>query len=323
MTERERFLRTLDRLPVPGRVPTYEQVFFLTLEAFGRVHPLQRQFAQWGQMSPAERDRHARDMAEIYIAVARRYHHSAMFVHVDYGTDRIVDWPRLRRVLEYIRELSGLEFAVLLHGDPTFAIPTGETMTDFATRMYEDADSLKRETMTLLLEYEDLTRRLHGTGLVDGFVLCSDYCFNAAPFYTDDMFNDLVAPYLARIISTYRDLGFYTIKHSDGNLNPLLEAIVQCRPHAIHSLDPQGGVSLAAVSARYGDRVALCGNVNCGLLQTGTPEQVADDARRSLREGMARGRGYVFCTSNCAYTGLDLARYELMNRTWYEEGIYA
>lgn len=45
------------------------------------------------------------------------------------------------------------------------------------------------------------------------------------------------------------------------------------------------------------------------------------DVRRSLRDGM-NGWGYMFCTSNCAYTGLPLERYELMNRIWYEEGIY-
>ena len=34
------------------------------------------------------------------------------------------------------------------------------------------------------------------------------------------------------------------------------------------------------------------------------------------------GWGYIFCTSNCVYTGMPLERYELMNRIWWEEGIY-
>lgn len=44
--------------------------------------------------------------------------------------------------------------------------------------------------------------------------------------------------------------------------------------------------------------------------------------RRALREGMQEP-GYIFSTSNCAYTGLPLERYELMHRIWWEEGIYA
>ena len=63
------------------------------------------------------------------------------------------------------------------------------------------------------------------------------------------------------------------------------------------------------------------GNVNWGKMQTGTEEELIEGVRRALREGMP-GYGYIFSTSNCAYTGLPLERYELMNRIWREEGIY-
>ena len=75
-------------------------------------------------------------------------------------------------------------------------------------------------------------------------------------------------------------------------------------------------------AARYGQRICCIGNVNCGLLQTGTEEEAAADVRRSLREGMAGGYGYIFSTSNCVYTGLPLERYELMHDIWRAEGIY-
>ena len=96
---------------------------------------------------------------------------------------------------------------------------------------------------------------------------------------------------------------------------------MNCGPDALHSLDPQGGVDLKEVKRLVGDRVALCGNVSCALLQTGTEEECIADIRRSLRDGM-EGWGYIFCTSNCAYTGLPLERYELMIDIWRKEGIY-
>ena len=112
-------------------------------------------------------------------------------------------------------------------------------------------------------------------GLLDGFALCSDYAFNANPFFSPDMFSELIAPILERECAMYRSLGFYTVKHTDGNIMPNLEQIVQCGPDALHSIDPQGGMDLARVRELYGDRIATIGNVNCGLLQTGTLEQVA------------------------------------------------
>ena len=38
MTHRERFIKTLRGEPIGGQVPTFELVFFLTMEAFGTEH---------------------------------------------------------------------------------------------------------------------------------------------------------------------------------------------------------------------------------------------------------------------------------------------
>jgi uroporphyrinogen decarboxylase len=102
---------------------------------------------------------------------------------------------------------------------------------------------------------------------------------------------------------------------------PILDQIVSCRPHALHSLDPQAGVDMAEVKRLVGCDVCLIGNVNCGLLNSGTDEQVVENARYALRHGMPGG-GYVFATSNCVYTGMALERYELMLNVWRQEGNY-
>jgi len=73
MTPRQRFAAALERRPLRGRVPHFELVFFLTMEAFGRVHPSHRNYGQWLQMQDSERQLHRRDMAGLYIATAERY----------------------------------------------------------------------------------------------------------------------------------------------------------------------------------------------------------------------------------------------------------
>ena len=62
-------------------MPTFELVFFLTMEAFGKIHPAQRHYEQWNQMSQAERNLHMNEMAQLYIDTAKRYGHSAIFIH--------------------------------------------------------------------------------------------------------------------------------------------------------------------------------------------------------------------------------------------------
>lgn len=317
MTERERFIKALKREPIDGHCPTFELVFYLTLEAVGKIHPSQQRFDQWKQMSKTEQDLHMQYMADSYIEVAEKYHHSAIFVHPNPG-----DFENTLWLLDCIREKTGDKYFLMMHGDCTFEIPNGNTMLAFSERMYEDEDGLKKEAQQRLgnsLRYAE--KMAKHNGLLDGFALCSDYCFNVNPFFSPSLFETYITPYLAAVCKGYRDMGFYSIKHTDGNIMPILDQMVQCKPDALHSLDPQGGVDLAKVKKMYGDKVALCGNVNCGLLQTGTEEDVIADVRRCLRDGMD-GWGFVFCTSNCAYTGLPLERYELMNRIWWDEGIY-
>jgi uroporphyrinogen decarboxylase len=116
-------------------------------------------------------------------------------------------------------------------------------------------------------------------------------------------------------------MGFYVIKHTDGNIMPILDQLVDCQPHALHSLDPQGGIDIKGVKAQYGDRVCLAGNVNCGLIDTGTEEEYLDSTRYALTHGMPGG-GYIFCTSNCIYTGMKLERYDKILDLWREIGNY-
>lgn len=322
MTNRERWIRTLKCEKIGGQVPTFELVFFLTMEAFGKLHFSQRRFDQWKQMSRSEQKLHIDDMARLYIQTAERYGHSAIFVQPNEFPDP--DHLEVtRELLERIRELSGDEYFLMLHGDPTWAIPDGAHMMDFSVRMYEDPEGLNEESKQRLDSVLRAAAKLDQAGhLLDGFGLCSDYCLNANPFFTQEQFEELIQPTLSAVIREFRAMGYYSIKHTDGNIMPILRQIADCKPDAIHSLDPQGGVSLPEVREIVGESVCLIGNVNCGLLQTGTDEECDADVLRSLREGMAAGKGYIFSTSNCAYTGMPLARYERMIELWRTYGHY-
>ncbi len=269
-------------------------------------------------MSRSEQNLHMNEMAQIYVDTARAYGHSAIFIHPNPG-----GLDGTRRLLELIREKSGDEYYIMAHGDPTWAIPDGNGMMEFSTQMYEEPDKLNEISARRVEEALDFARKLDEKGhLLDGFTLCSDYCFNVNPFFSPEAFDEFIVPYLKETITEYRKMGYYIIKHTDGNIMPIVKQIADCGPHAIHSLDPQGGVSIPEVRRLIGTEIALVGNVNCGLLQTGTEEECRQDVLRSLREGMAEGRGYIFSTSNCVYTGLFLERYELMMELWREYGSY-
>ena len=316
MTPRERFAAALERRSLTGRVPHFELVFYLTMEALGKVHPSHRDYHQWDQMEEQERQLHREEMADIYIATAERFEHSAIFLHPNPNT-----LEETVRLIDLVRGKSGDRYFLMLHGDATFGVPSGERMVEFSCRLADEPEALKAEAAVMVGRALERAERLAEHGGLDGFALCSDYCFNTGPFLSPSQFSEFVTPYLARLIRGYRDMGFYTIKHTDGNIMPIIDQLVEAGPHALHSLDPQAGVDMAEVKRLYGDRVCLIGNVNCGLMDTGTDEEVIESSRYCLRHGMPGG-GYIFSTSNCIYTGMRLARYELILDVWRREGDY-
>ena len=318
MLAREKFIMALEGGQPPGRVPHFELVFYLTMEAFGKLHPLHRVFHQWEQMSERERQLHIDDVAETYLMTATAYEHSAIFCHggVGGGTEGMM------AILERIHQKAGgRRFFTMIHGDCTYGVPGGDQMMAFVERLAERPQEMKDNADRAVDACLAAAAAHKAYGVLDGFALCSDYCFNSGPFLSPAMFDEFVTPYLARLTKGYREMGFYVIKHTDGNIMPILDSLVETNPHALHSLDPQGGIDMAEVKRLVGKKLCLIGNVNCGLLDTGTDEQVIESARYALKHGMPGG-GYIFCTSNCVYTGMPLERYELMLKIWREEGIY-
>jgi uroporphyrinogen decarboxylase len=319
MTElepRERFIKALNREPLEGLVPHFELVFFLTMEVLGKVHPTHRAYGQWFQMSEKERQLHREDIANTYIDIAEKYEHSAIFLHPNPAS-----FEETLRLIDIIREKTGNKYFLMIHGDATFSVPSGDTMQEFSYRLVDEPDKVKQEANQWVEHALKSAEKYVEHGGLDGFALCSDYCFNSGPFLGPQLFAEFVTPYLTKLIAGYRDMGFYTIKHTDGNIMPILDQLVQANPHALHSIDPQGGVDIKEVKEKVGDKVCLIGNVNCGLMQTGTEEEISESVRYALKYGMPGG-SYIFSTSNCVYTGMPLKSYDLMLDIWKKEGIY-
>ena len=225
MTPRERFIAALERRPFVGRVPHFELVFFLTMEAFGKVHPSHRSYHQWDQMEEKERQLHRADMADIFVATAERFEQDAIFMHPN--PDSVDETQRL---IDLIRERTGDRYFLMRHGDATFSLPDGEHMMEFCYRLADEPQKVKDEAQQMVDKVLERARRYQQHGELDGFALCSDYCFNTGPFLSPRQFSEFVTPYLKQLVRGYRELGFYVIKHTDGNIMPIIDQLVEFLP---------------------------------------------------------------------------------------------
>jgi uroporphyrinogen decarboxylase len=303
MTPKERMATALN-LGIPDRVPTFELEFQLSEELMGK--PFLRE-SDMKNDSPKEQERKIAENAEYLIQVYERLEHDAICI-------QYLNEEHAKQTIRRIRALTGDRYMLLAHGDGTFAIPDGDGMLDFAYRIADEPESVHEEAERMCQNAIDYDLRMLDAGL-DGFILCSDYCFNKGPFLSPKMFGEFVTPYLTRLIAAIRSHGGYAIKHTDGNIMPILDQLVAANPHALHSIDPMAGVDIREVKRLVGDKVALCGNVHCAAMQTGTDEEVIASAEYCLTYAKPGG-GYVFCTSNIPFKGLPLQRYLMVLDVW-------
>jgi uroporphyrinogen decarboxylase len=316
MTHRERAIAALE-LRQPDHIPHFELAFYETERDFeGRTFYGAGGCPPFNTVSYEEAIAHN---AQLYIDIAKKFDHSIICLNNTNPTeypDMTQGWADLVRA---IKKKVGDEYLVMCHGDSTYAIPMWG-MEEFCERLAEDQEGLHKEAEDELRIWLDRSKILMDAGM-DGFTLCSDYAFNSGPFLSPAMFEEFVAPYLKRLVAGQREMGAYVIKHTDGDLMPVLDMIVDAEPHALHSIDPMAGMDIKFIKENYGDRVALCGNVHCAHMQTGTPEQIRESTEYCLTWAKPGG-GYIFSSSNCVFKGMPMESYDIIHGLWMKHREY-
>ncbi len=149
-----------------------------------------------------------------------------------------------------------------------------------------------------------------------------DVAGDMGPLMSPASFRELFYPELCRVMGGFKELGLMVIKHTDGNLWPIIDMIVDSGIDCLDPIDPMAGMDLAEVKAKYGDRIALKGNVDCSHLMTlGTPAEVAAATRAAIRAG-APGGGYILSSSNSIHSSVKPENYMALMRTLQEHGRY-
>lgn len=322
MTPMERAAVAL-RGGVPDFVPTMEIDFELNEALIGKRLILGKELEV---MSAAERRRALNHNVDVYLETALALDYSAITVHPTPTPDYTPGnryYPTLEDECYVIRTLQSQaknRFFVAAGIDATYAIPDSDHFYSFAYQMYDAPQELldyaDSYTDWAIQQMERLIEA--GAGIL---YLCSDYCFNQGPFLSPEQFERFIYPFLRREVQTLRRAGAFVIKHTDGNILPILEMMLDCGPHAIHSIDPIAGMDIGQVKARIGGRAAVMGNVNSAMIQMGDRDGIRKSAEYALRCGMPGG-GYIFSTCNSVFEGMQLADYQLMLDVRRQMGSY-
>ncbi len=149
-----------------------------------------------------------------------------------------------------------------------------------------------------------------------------DYAHRKAPIMSPKAFREFVLPYLQEMVNVALEKGVPFIKHTDGNLWPIIDDIVDTGLTALDPLEPIAGMDIGRVKEAYGDRIALAGNVDCGeLLSRGNEEDVIEAVKETLAKA-AVGGGHILASSNSIHPAVKPENYRAMVEAGRRYGTY-
>ena len=149
-----------------------------------------------------------------------------------------------------------------------------------------------------------------------------DYAHRLAPLMSPEHFAEFVLPYLQECVDVAKDAGVPFIKHTDGNLWPILDMIVDTGIDCLDPLEPLASMDIGAVKEKYGDRIAVAGNVDCSeLLCRDTPEQVVEAVKETIAKGSGGG-GHIMASSNSIHPAVKPENYQAMVQATRQFGQY-
>ena len=157
---------------------------------------------------------------------------------------------------------------------------------------------------------------------VDIIFNTGDWAVTQAPFLSREMTKKFLIPGLKQLADLTHEKGLPFLEHSDGNLMPIVDLMVDTGINGLHPIDPVAGMDLGVMKAKYGDRITLMGNVDCGnLLSYGTKDQVRQEVKDCIRKA-GKGGGYICMSSNTIHGAVNPENYVEMIKATREYGRY-
>jgi uroporphyrinogen decarboxylase len=120
-----------------------------------------------------------------------------------------------------------------------------------------------------------------------------DIGHKSGPMFSPEVYRSVLLPHVRKVA---RNISVPWAYHSDGNLMPLLDDMLELGMNALHPLEP-GSMDIAELKRRYGGRIAFVGNINLDTLSTGTPQQVRREVKEAIRV-LGPRFGYLLSSSN-------------------------
>jgi uroporphyrinogen decarboxylase len=314
----------LERRQPSGAVPIWELEFHAWDQVTGQHIVLGQEFCA---LSPKEQVRALQTNANILLSAAQALNHAALTVPGNYWEiapgEPAYFWlpPEARwRQIEVLVEEKDEDLMLVAGSGGVLSMPGASNYVEFCYQLFDAPQEIDRQASQTLEHGLETAMRLRDLG-IEAVFTASDIADNRGVFFNPAQMERFILPYLRRWAEAVKEMGLYTILHTDGDIRSCMEDLAESGIDALQAIDPVAGMELRAVKDVVGDRLCLCGNVDCGLLVMGAPQEVYAATRALLVDNKAGG-GLVLGASNAVQPEVPIENYWAMIEAWREFGRY-
>lgn len=231
------------------------------------------------------------------------------------------DPVRYQSLERLVKQYKG-KLAIGVHLNDVFSIPRNLMGFESWLMAFADAPDLVRGLVEMSVDInvamaEEVARR--GADFV---FTGDDYASAEAPLVSPSAFREFLSEPLKRVIDGFHAVGLPVIKHTDGNILPILDMILDAGIDALDPIDPIAGLDIGTFKREYGERIALKGNVDCAKTLTfGSVEDVVRETRAVIGASAEAG-GLIVSSSNSIHSGVKPGNYLAMWNTIRTYGRY-
>lgn len=204
---------------------------------------------------------------------------------------------------EIAKEVVGHEIlCTAMADDPEWAKDIYDTETDVALRAL---DHLERSGLQF-----------------DGAWMYGDIAYNHGPFCSPRMYRELVMPAHARHVGWFKNRGLPVIYHTDGDFRPLIPSFLEIGIDCFQPLEAKAGVDVRELKPKYGERVALMGNIDIMVLITNDRDLI--EAEVAAKIPLAKkGGGYIYHSDHSIAPGVTWNTYQFLMELVDRYGSYS
>lgn len=185
-----------------------------------------------------------------------------------------------------------------------------------------DRPKFVHELIELTLSYDiPVMQRMVKAGC-DLVVFGDDYADKNSTLMSPKHFKEFILPGLKRCVDAAHEAGAYVIKHSDGNIMGILDMILETGIDGLNPLEPTAGMDIGLLKQKYGHRVCLVGNIDCGYLLSQAPVEEVRRVTKQTIETAKPGSGFMLSSSNSIHSSVRPENFMAMIETLRQYGHY-